>query len=115
MANERTEEAPKAKENQSAQPNATEEKRTNVPFGPGGVVERTGDPEAGLEEAYDVTDETANKQVFLADIGTSLTSHGDGQSTLPPDMVTAREDEEERNEDPDRDNRALARELGRDV
>lgn len=90
-------------------------RHTNVPFGRGGVVERTGNPEAGLEENYDVADETANKQVFLADIGTSLTSHGEGESTLPPDMVAAREDEAERNSDPDRENRALARELGRDV
>jgi hypothetical protein len=71
--------------------------------------------EAGLEENYDLVDETAGTNVFLADIGTSLTSHGDGESTLPPQMVEAREREAEFNEDPDRENREIARSLGRDV
>ncbi len=71
--------------------------------------------EAGLEENYDLVDETAGTNVFLADIGTSLTSHGDGESTLPPQMVEARERELEFNSDPDRENREIARSLGRDV
>ncbi len=122
MAEKKTQAAPEAQAEAQEKPqdkpanadaNAeSSERHSDVPFGRGGAVERTGDPEAGLEEAHDFTDETANKRIFAADLGTSVTSFGDGESTLPPDMVTAREQEAERNANPDAENEAVARELG---
>ncbi|MDP9478352.1 MAG: hypothetical protein M3R38_22170 [Actinomycetota bacterium] len=71
--------------------------------------------EAGQKLQQDFVDETANTNIYLADIGTSLTSHGEGDATISPQYVARREEVREFNADPDRDNRAVARRLGRDV
>ncbi len=67
------------------------------------------------EQQVDIVDESAEKVVHLADLGTSLTSHGDGSATIAPDYIKRREELAKINADADRDNRALARKLGRDV
>lgn len=63
----------------------------------------------------DLYDESAGTHIYPADIGYTVTSHGDGQPTMPPQYVTAREEEAERNADPDAPNREVARELGLSV
>jgi hypothetical protein len=60
-------------------------------------------------------DETANPHVYLADIGETLTSHGDGTPTIAPELERLAAEEAERNADPDRANREVARSLGADV
>jgi hypothetical protein len=70
---------------------------------------------AGDVEPRNEVDESANTSVFLADIGETLTSHGDGTPTVSPQLQELAKEEAERNADPDRDNRELARRLGADV
>lgn len=66
-------------------------------------------------EASDHVDESAATYVYPADIGHTLTSHGDGTSSISPDYIEARQDEAERNADPDHKNREVARSLGLSV
>jgi hypothetical protein len=61
------------------------------------------------------SDESGNTKVHLADIGDTLTSHGDGTPTIAPDLQERAQKEAEFNADPDRDNREVARRLGADV
>ena len=63
----------------------------------------------------DHIDESAATYIYPADIGHTVTSHGDGTPSLSPDYVVAREEEAERNADPDAQNKEIARELGLDV
>ncbi|MDP9474439.1 MAG: hypothetical protein M3R38_01850 [Actinomycetota bacterium] len=60
-----------------------------------------------------VLDETADKRVFMADIGTTVTSHGDGTHTVAPDLVERAKEIKAFNADPDRENRAVAERLQR--
>ncbi len=62
-------------------------------------------------KAHDVVDESAAKRVYLADLGTTVTSHGDGSPTVSPDLVERRAELKEFNAHPDRDNEALAEKL----
>lgn len=70
---------------------------------------------ASDSEAGDHVDESAATYVYPADLGYTLTSHGDGQPSISPDYVEAREDEAARNADPDHKNREVARSLGLSV
>ncbi len=62
-------------------------------------------------KAHDVVDESAAKQVYMADIGHTLTSHGDGSPTISPDLVARRAELKEFNSDPDRESKAVAEQL----
>lgn len=62
-------------------------------------------------KAHDVVDESAAKQVYMADLGTTVTSHGDGSPTVSPDLVARRAELKEFNAHADRDNEALAKQL----
>ncbi len=64
-------------------------------------------------KAHDVVDESAAKRVYLADLGHTLTSHGDGSPTVSPDLVARRAELKEHNAHPDRDNEALAKQLNK--
>ena len=63
----------------------------------------------------DLFDETAGTHIYPADIGYTVTSYGDGQPTMAPQHVDAREEEAARNADPDAPNKEVARELGLEV
>lgn len=75
--------------------------------------QQEGSPVVGDPRAE--SDESGNTKVFLADVGETLTSHGDGTPTIAPDLQERAQKEAEFNADPDRDNREVARKLGADV
>lgn len=66
--------------------------------------------ESGTPE--DHVDDSANTYVYPADLGYTVTSHGDGTPSISSDYLVAREEEAERNANPDARNEAVARELG---
>jgi hypothetical protein len=71
-------------------------------------VRQGGDEATG----YDVLDRTADTVVYPADIGYTVTSHGDGTPTISPQLVERREELAKFNDDPDRANKEVARKLG---
>lgn len=60
-------------------------------------------------------DESAGTFIYPADIGFTVTSHGDGTPTISPDYIEAAQDEADRNADPDWENKETARALGLQV
>ncbi len=64
-------------------------------------------------KAHDVVDESAAKQVYMADLGNTVTSRGDGSPTVSPDLVARRAELKEFNANPDRDNEAVAEQLNK--
>ena len=62
--------------------------------------------------AADVVDASADTVVYPADLGYTVTSHGDGTPSISPQLVERREELAKHNADPDRDNRAVAKRLG---
>jgi hypothetical protein len=74
--------------------------------------ERKGREGGDKSTGYDVLDRTADTVVYPADVGYSVTSHGDGTPTISPQLVEKREEEAKYNADPDRANKAVAKKLG---
>lgn len=66
---------------------------------------------AGREAAVDHVDKSAAMELHMADLGHSVTSHGDGSPTISPDLVERRKVEAEYNDNPDRENVAIAKKL----
>lgn len=64
------------------------------------------------EVAEDHVDESADTHVYAADIGNTITSHGDGSPSISKQLVERREEVAEFNDDPDRENRKVAERLG---
>ena len=64
--------------------------------------------------AVDVVDGSADTTVYPADLGYTVTSHGDGTPSISPQYVERREELAERNSDEgvDAENRAVAKRLG---
>jgi hypothetical protein len=65
-----------------------------------------------LQVGVDNVDESADTHVYPADIGFTVTSHGDGTPSISPQLIERREELREINDNPDRDNEKLAKELG---
>ena len=65
-----------------------------------------------LQVDVDNVDESADTHQYRADVGFTVTSHGDGTPSISPQLVERRQELKEFNADPDRENVAKAKELG---
>jgi hypothetical protein len=65
-----------------------------------------------LQVGQDNVDESANTVQYAADVGFTVTSHGDGTPSISPQLVERRAEIKEFNANPDRDNVETAKNLG---
>jgi hypothetical protein len=65
-----------------------------------------------LQVGVDNVDESADTHVYPADIGYTVTSHGDGTPSIAPQLVERRKELKEINADPDSTNVEVAKRLG---
>jgi hypothetical protein len=64
-----------------------------------------------LAPEQDNVDESAGTQLYAADLGYTVTSHGDGTPSISPQLVERRKELKEFNANPDRENEELAKSL----
>ncbi len=74
--------------------------------------EAKGTESQAKEQNNDVVDASADTTIYPADLGHTVTSHGDGSPSISPQLVERREELAEFNGSPDRDNEAVAKRLG---
>ena len=87
-------------------------KEENKAQAQGGGVRKDAKTGEGNDVGYDVVDETAKTVVYPADLGYTVTSHGDGTPSISPQLVERRAEVKEFNASPDRENEAVAKRLG---
>jgi hypothetical protein len=64
-----------------------------------------------LQVGKDNTDDSADTVQYAADVGFTVTSHGDGTPSISPQLVERRKFLKEFNANPDRENEELAKSL----
>jgi hypothetical protein len=74
--------------------------------------ERRGEGEEAEEDGQvNVLDGSADTHLYMADVGYTVTSHGDGTPSISPQLVARREELKAINANPDAGNEALAEQL----
>ena len=74
--------------------------------------EAQGTESQAKEQNNDVVDASADTVLYPADLGHTVTSHGDGSPSISPQLVERREELAEINGSTDRENEAIAKRMG---